>query len=463
MKRIFLSGLVITALAFTSCERFLDVRQPDVIPYDKALEKLDNVEALTRGAYADYQGVTGFMVSATMFGDEVDLARQANDQFGADYLTGNFGIFNGIGESLWGNGYTAIHKSNQLIDAYERSLYTTNEATRNRLGGEAYFIRGYMHFELCRLFALPYSAGKNRAGIVIRNTASAFADDEVNNKPGRATIEQSYNQAVNDLKRAIELLPDNPAIGRLGKDAARAALARVYFNMDENGITTNYQEATTLCNQIIASGKYKMTAAKAPFSVSGISRADSGVLFQLVNTISDAAGGDLAGAFWGNSANNVFTPIRTGSGSLFNELRDNAGSRFDSLVLGQASGRPYTAKWVGANVPFNNVPLFRYAEVLLTRAEANILAGGDINQSLADLNAVRTNYNLPALTSTDQATVLAEIRRERRIELHLEGDRYHQLRRLRLPIRGNAFDDPTKIFKIPNSEIRANPTMEQNG
>lgn len=462
MKRFFLSGLVVMAMLATSCERFLDVRQPDIIPYDRALDRIDNAEALTRAMYNDFQGIDNFKVAHTMLGDEVNLERQQQDQFGADYLTGNFGPFNGIGENLWGTGYRAIHKSNQLIEAFEKNQYNASEPVRNRLGGEAYFIRGYMHFELCRTFALPYSAGANRPGIVIRNKGSVFAADEVNNKLGRSTVGESYQQAINDLTRAIELLPENAAFGRFSKNAARAALARVYFNMDVVGNTDNYQRAVALCNDIIGSGRYKMTQPLAAWRKTGIVRADSSVVYDLVNTLSDNTGGALAGSFWADGANNVFTPIRTGSGQLFNLLRDFGGSRYDSLVLAPNSGRPYTQKYVGNAQPFFNLPIFRYAEVLLTRAEANITAGGNITQSLDDVNQVRAAANLPALQTTNPTALIDSIRLERRLELHLEGDRYHELRRTRQLIRGNAYDDSKKFFQIPLSESRANPGIELN-
>jgi hypothetical protein len=466
MKKILINGLVMASLALGSCQQFLDIRQPDVTPYDKALNDVNNVEALMRTTYNDLQGYNNFVRSSTMFGDEVDISRQSQDQFGADYITRNFGRFNGIGEGLWSVGYSGIFRSNQIIKATLANEYTTSAPIRSRLLGEAYFIRGYMHFELCRQFALPYSAGKTNPGVVIRTVAPAFAD-EVQVVP-RATLEATYGQAIADIKASLDLLPETPANGRLGKDAARAALARIYFNMVEDGSSANYQEAKTYCDQLVQSGKYKVTLPMNTFSFDisrrGIIKADTGIVFELTNTLSDDAGGSLAGAFWGNTADNVFTPILTGSGSLLVALRNFGGLRYDTLVLNRDGARPYTAKYAGGTgIPFKNTPVFRYAEVLLTRAEANLQAGGDVPTSLADLNAVQAAARAPLTTTTDRDQLLDAIRLERRVELHLEGDRYHELRRLKSTnIRGASYNDSKSFFQIPNSEQRANPTIVLN-
>ncbi|MDJ1483078.1 RagB/SusD family nutrient uptake outer membrane protein [Cytophagaceae bacterium YF14B1] len=93
-----------------------------------------------------------------------------------------------------------------------------------------------------------------------------------------------------------------------------------------------------------------------------------------------------------------------------------------------------------------DIPVLRYAEILLTYAEAKAELGtltqGDLDQSI---NLLRNRVGMPQLsltpavdpvqdakypnTSTAQRPVLLEIRRERRIEMALEGYRYDDLMR----------------------------------
>lgn len=74
-----------------------------------------------------------------------------------------------------------------------------------------------------------------------------------------------------------------------------------------------------------------------------------------------------------------------------------------------------------------NIPIIRYAEVLLSYLEAELEAGNPITQSLLDqtINAVRgrESVGLPPITETDPTALRPILRNERRIELALEGQR----------------------------------------
>jgi len=80
-----------------------------------------------------------------------------------------------------------------------------------------------------------------------------------------------------------------------------------------------------------------------------------------------------------------------------------------------------------------DIPVIRYAEVLLSYLESKIMAGDAIDQNLLVLtiNAVRGReaVNMPAVTETDPAKLLDILKRERRVELAWEGLRYWDLNR----------------------------------
>jgi hypothetical protein len=88
----------------------------------------------------------------------------------------------------------------------------------------------------------------------------------------------------------------------------------------------------------------------------------------------------------------------------------------------------------------------------LTRAEANFRMGTSIGDTPGnDLNAVirkRAGLN-PVVVN------LANIIYERRLELAHEGQRIHDIRRLKLSVDGFAYDDNKSIFPIPSREVNA--------
>lgn len=107
-----------------------------------------------------------------------------------------------------------------------------------------------------------------------------------------------------------------------------------------------------------------------------------------------------------------------------------------------------------------DVPVIRYAEVLLSYLECQINAGANINQSLLDLtiNAVRGRaaVGMPAVTETDAGKLMDILKRERRVELAWEGLRFWDLVRwgetskLQQTMYGiKITDDPANYTRFP--------------
>jgi hypothetical protein len=83
-----------------------------------------------------------------------------------------------------------------------------------------------------------------------------------------------------------------------------------------------------------------------------------------------------------------------------------------------------------------NLIYLRYAEILLIYAEAAVELGGqDIDNSVLDaINAIRkrSDVDMPEVKTTNQAELRQIIRRERIVELALEGHRLYDIRRWRI-------------------------------
>jgi hypothetical protein len=108
---------------------------------------------------------------------------------------------------------------------------------------------------------------------------------------------------------------------------------------------------------------------------------------------------------------------------------------FDSnatqLVGDAAVGNLGRVRWyfeTKHNAQTSPINLTTYWEMRLIEAEAK-LVNGDIPGAMALLNARRTNLSLPALTAADAAEAWLHLKRERGIELWLEGRRLNDHRR----------------------------------
>ena len=64
----------------------------------------------------------------------------------------------------------------------------------------------------------------------------------------------------------------------------------------------------------------------------------------------------------------------------------------------------------------------------------------------------------------DRADLLEQIYRERSLEFSMEGDNFHNLKRLEQPIGGLPWEEARfkLVFFIPEKEVQLNPNMVQN-
>jgi hypothetical protein len=109
-----------------------------------------------------------------------------------------------------------------------------------------------------------------------------------------------------------------------------------------------------------------------------------------------------------------------------------------------------------------DIPIIRYAEILLSYLECKINEGATIDQNLLDLtiNAVRSreSVQMPAVSESDPAALMEILKRERRVELAWEGLRYWDLNRWEMaseilenkPMYGiKITDDPENYNRFP--------------
>lgn len=452
------------AILSTSCTNFVEINPIEQIPSEFVLTSAKNVEAILTNAYsnlADGRFLGGRVQNYTeLIGDNIALNEIAFSEtdFTGQVAFRNTNILNKDVDDMWSTAYRAINASNAVIEAIDQKRMTDAPpvATQNRWKGEALYIRAVAHFELMRLFSQPYSNGNGaNLGIVLR--VKYLTQDE---KQPRATVNEVINQVITDLQAASSLLPTSFNGNRATQWAAKAHLVRVYFEK------LDYANALTTANDIITNGGFSLTGTKyGAFRNVSTGAPNNAVIWQLIN------GGNPFSGY--RPASNFFS-IGQGTGSLQAALTESGANdyRAGSNGVVNSGARAFSNKWDANNL---NIPFLRYAEVLLSRAEA-AAQQNDLVKAAEAYNMVR-GFNVSPYTNVTfatQALALEAIRKERRIELMFEGDRYNELRRLKTPsmseVRSNAtiirpavpYDSPKLLLKIPSSELSGNDAIVQN-
>lgn len=114
----------------------------------------------------------------------------------------------------WGRMYLAIRQANTAIENLPKATFA-DQALKDRLLGEAHFLRGFFYHQLLRFYG----------GVPL--ISKAYGLDEDYQVP-RNTFEENVNFIVADLDKAATLLQGKPATpGRATRVAAMALKARV--------------------------------------------------------------------------------------------------------------------------------------------------------------------------------------------------------------------------------------------
>jgi hypothetical protein len=443
------------------------------------------------GAYDGLQSSVVAGGDATAFSDlmadDFEVLPNKLSNFGtSEIYNGQTSVQINALREMWRQNYNVINRVNNVIRTIDKGNITGAEFdnNKNRFKGESLFIRAYCHYNLLQLFALPYDVnnkgGNVQAGIVIRTEPTLNGPEGLSK--ARGSVEECYSTIVNDLNVAYNLLNSAGAqtsVDRVSAMAAKAMLARVNF------ITGNYSSAVDAANTVINSNNFKLanedgkdsTAIIKLFYNTGNSAVQylgkPEVIWQLVNTKDDNSG-SLFDYYFSTYFMKVKSAIMNSVDSLDDRIIRTATG---STVTGKSSftklfttGDWYVAKYNKVSgINYNtNIVLLRLSEMYLIKAEAAALATNSVSSDALDaFNKFKLrNYGIGsyvAESTTDVNEFLNKIRFDRRIELMGEnGDRYAQLKRLKLPLRDGTTNYAKYLFKIPQEEMASNDLIEQN-
>ncbi len=306
----------------------------------------------------------------------------------------------------------SIHYSNVVLDQLPLIDHTAAEnETFNKIKGSALFYRAFMFQRLADVYGQPYvqATANTDLGIVLRMTAAIEVPST------RATVQQTYDQIINDLKEAINLLPatvDFPT--RPNKTAAYGALARTYLTMRDYVNAGKYADLALQQNSFVLDYNTQV--------VGGILKFNKEVIYYSHANFSSRnpyyfLGGKvdslLYQSYQANDVRKTLYFLPNGDGTYyFNGSYDS--ETFPSVIFdGLTTGEMY-----------------------LIRAEC-AARNGNKDAALSDLNTLmikrwKNNGSWQPFTATDAADALRKILIERRKELVYRGLRWSDIRRLNI-------------------------------
>lgn len=398
------------------------------------------------------------------------------DEFTAD-------ASNGFIINYWIFAYEGIARTNNVIANVPG--VPMDETMKNRIIGEAKFIRAYSYFNLVNIFGkVPLKLSPQLSQETIHVPLSEVSD--------------IYFQIEKDLTEAVAVLPVSyvsTETGRVTRGAALAMLGKVSLYQQKWAAAIGYfQQVEDLGIYHLLpdyANNFKLAFENSPESI-----------FEIQHLADQVP-------FTGSGINQWFAPFKDG-GYFFNAPTQSLVSAFEKSSTGEVdprldatvgrdgqiwlNGETFSASWSEATgfltkkhqQPVSEIPstfkgdgdlnyiYLRYADVLLMKAEA-FIETNNADSAKASLNKVRqrarASYNgtppadlLEDITTSDINLLRTAIRNERRVELAQEFHRYFDLMRWGKSVAETALGpefnyEAKRYLPIPQAEIDANQAI----
>ena len=483
MTSVYKNSIWLIALfALCGCSELITVSPQSEFALSNVLTTQNGLQAVLYSSYSNFQNQTPTRNSINESEVSTDIAYNTSggenlylSQFINFTWDPSLNTFNG---DTWGPYYACIRDANIVLD----NLAGVNapDAIKKQFAAEARFLRAYSYAQLYNWY-----------GPVPLRTASLTPKDLA-----RATDEQMKTFIETELNAALPDLPapgKEPAYGRATKGAALATLAKFFLN------TKQWQKAADAAQAVVDLNYYSLFPSFAGmFRVENEGNKEMIVVAPCLNQ--DGYGNwfmagtmppgfkttpQVPGYVWTPAMANFATQYRLRTafvntigpndarGQLVVKSYVNTTGAMINLMSTPDNARSFKY-WDNGTLGNNggaDVPLLRYADMLLARAEALNEVSGPTSEALALTNQVRTRAGLPNLPAADMASAITlrdAILRERGWEFISEGKRREDLIRHGKFIslakeRGVTIADTKHlVFPIPQSEIDANKAMAQN-
>jgi len=482
-------GLACAVFAANSCDNQLTITDPNRLStgdfYTNEDQAVAAVDAIYNTLIIDgmYQRITPTIGDGR--GDEI----YSRGGFSAWELPANF-----IAPSTelfmqfaWRDHYVMVSRANQALE-HVPDVPNLDAGIRDRLLGQAYFLRAFAYFDLANIFEIP--------PLVLR-LPQGKGDLYPSNK--EITQDDVYAQVEDDLEKAISMLPDdyatvtgpdNGQVGRATRGAARSLMGKVLLYQGK------YSEALPYFKGVVDSnvydlGDYADLFTQDPSIEATVPERIFWVEFTTSNNPIFNWGGDPSSGWRQFSALAPTYSIRDfgdygPTPFLYNEMREEKtidgklDPRYHATILSYEPTEGYTTAYGlpwgpgGFDQPFDsywikkytlaatggdwttcgvNYSLIRFGDVLLMYAEC-LANTGSMAEAAKQVQRVRDRANLPdreaEFAAYNLTQFMEQLAHERIMELPVEGVRWYDIK------RWGWLDDPTKLaqLKLNDSEIQ---------
>lgn len=483
-------ALLMASAALTGCTQDLDITNPNAPStgtfWQTEADALSGINATYNGLM--HNGTYGRWLTFA-FDIRSDIGHSTSPwpelaEFNR-FVMGNYDFE--PSREIWQHHYQTIFRANQVADLVPG--IEMDAGLKDRIVGEAKFIRALLYFNLVNLY------GGN-----IPLIAAVPAPED---RPPSSTEAEVYAQIERDLTEASTALPTSYTgvnVGRATRGAALALLGKAQLQQKK------WSTAAATLAQVVAMPQYDLMPNYADnFTEAAENNRESlfevqfgdenslsfGVRGQnIIKMIGPCGPGFCDGLptqwyfdqFFPNPANRLVYDSRLNATIFWNRPDavgggDVYGQTFQQRY-GATSNRLFFKKWGEYYVPGDqnwdnpiNYRVIRFADVLLMYAEA-LNESGQTAAAYAHVNRVRARAGLGALAAgLTQAQMRAAILKERLLELGLEQVRWLDLKRHGLLTPALAANDPefnffvankSEFLPIPQSEIDLNPNVNQN-
>lgn len=497
MKKFIYLASICFAMMTTSCEDFLTVSSPDKVTTGNFWKSQKDAEATMASVYAQLYHGDSYATSEVRWPVEAfrtDLYTMGNDAINYQTWTDLYKFTYTNGNTQFSYYYQDLYRgvnfANQVLEYVPRiPAEGISEEKREELMAEAHFMRGYYHLMLIL----------NWEKIIIRD--KYLTDQADLNKPLSERVD-CWNFVVEEFNLAKTLPAQRP-----GTETGRATLGAVNAYLGFAHLTRAYEEpaqeeqhlkdALTALNAVTG---YELVSGDALIDMfNGTNKNCKESIFELQYSNDNSNGaryyswihnfiaaGEMGG--WDEILPNKFLMDefkkegKISSKGGYDERAYNTvfwkdeywndgtgkiwGYEYDDLFAeDRPAFRRFTPKtldemWERCNF---NIPLMRYANVLLMKAEV-LNKQGHPEQAIPIINDIRRIHgNMPAMRGTSQAEVQAQIEHERIIEFPLESYRWYDLRRwgkLNQQLGSRGFiSGEHDFYPIPLWEVNANPAL----
>ena len=479
----------LTAFLFGCKKDFLDKKKLGSLTNESFFVQESDAFQAVVAAYSDLKDYR-YTWTLWAFGDVLsdDATYSGSDADAQSYAqmeAYNYPTDNGRILGRWQILYRGINKANQAIDGISKmddKLFKTYN--KNRLLGEALFLRAYYYHELVKVFG----------DVILFTKTPTIADKQQKRTP----VADVYKQIEEDLKTAASYLPAKSQLpvsdlGKATKGAANAMLARVYL------YEKKYEECKAACLEVFKDGYELESDYGYVFTLAGEHCKESIFEINHYNSSTQSAATTNNGNFhvlmmmpfgatYGYGINQPRKSLADAFDAAGDTMRKNATLLTDADIKAWETAADYAKLERNRTGYYNqkyyikpadrakeirnnpvNIRLIRLSEIYLTYAEALVKSATPDNVNAREyLNKVRRRAKLEDNTTANGDALFDAILNERRLELAMEGHRYFDMVRTgkaatAFKEKGNFKEGISNLMPIPQAEIdMSGGTLTQN-